>query len=134
MVLLMETPGVNKLNDEIKSMLKKIFIYDIFIAVIFAAIIGMTIRLEYAVIFFLGLAISLGSFYLNAFTSNYAIEDKKKMSKTIIILSFFLRVIAVASIGAILFTYKKYYVIAYIFGYSSHFISILIYGLTIKEE
>lgn len=122
------------MNGEIKSMLKKIFIYDIVIAVIFSAIIMVTIRLQYAVVFFLGLAISFGSFYLNALTSNYAIEGKKKMSKTIIVLSFFLRVIAVASIGAILFTYKKYYVIAYIFGYSTHFISILIYGLTIKEE
>lgn len=122
------------MNDEIKSMLKKIFIYDIVIAVIFSAIIMVAIRLQYAVIFFLGMAISFGSFYLNALTSNYAIEGKKKMSKTIIVLSFFLRVIAVASIGAILFTYNKYYVIAYIFGYSTHFISILIYGLTIKEE
>ena len=122
------------MNDEIKSMLKKIFIYDIVVAIIFSVIIMAAIRLDYAVIFLLGLAISFGSFYLNAFTSNYAIEGRRKMSKSIIVLSFFLRVIAVALIGAILFTFNKYYVIAYIFGYSTHFISILIYGLTIKEE
>jgi ATP synthase protein I len=119
-------------NSDFKNMFKKIVLYDFFISLIFTAVIYFTAK-SYALFFLLGLIIALTNFYVNGITLEYSLDNKNTKNKGIIVIGFFIRVFLVSVIGFIIGRHNMFNIIAYIFGYSSQFISLVYYGINNKN-
>jgi len=116
-------------NSDFKSMFKKIVLYDFFISLIFTAVIYFTAK-SYALFFLLGLIIALTNFYVNGVILEYSLDNKKTKSKWLMVVGFLIRVVLVSVIGFIIGRNNMFNIIAYIFGYSSQFISLVYYGIS----
>ena len=122
----------NKVNSDFKNMFKKIALYDCLIALVFTAVIYFITK-SYALFFLLGLIIALTSFYVNGITVEYSLGNKNVKNRSIIIVVFFLRILLVSVVGFIIGRHNMFNIIAYIFGYSSQFISLVYYGISNKN-
>ena len=120
------------MNSDFKSMFKKIALYDCFIALVFTAVIYFTAK-SYALFFLLGLMIALANFYVNGITTEYSLNNKNVKNRGIMIAAFFMRVLLVSVIGFLIGRHNIFNIIAYIFGYSSQFISLVYYGISNKN-
>ena len=120
------------MNSDFKIMFKKIVLYDCFISLIFTAVIYFIAK-SYALFFLLGLIIALTNFYVNGITVEYSLNNKNTKNKGFIVAGFFIRVFLVSVIGFIIGRHNMFNIIAYIFGYSSQFISLVYYGINNKN-
>ena len=120
------------MNSDFKNMFKKIVLYDFFISLIFTAVIYFTAK-SYALFFLLGLIIALMNFYVNGITVEYSLNNKNTKNRGIMVVGFFIRVFLVSVIGFIIGRHNMFNIIAYIFGYSSQFISLVYYGINNKN-
>ena len=120
------------MNSDFKNMFRKIAVYDFFISLIFTTVIYFIAK-AYALFFLLGLIIALVNFYVNGITVEYSLNNKNNKSTVIMVLGSFLRVFLVSVIGFIIGRHDFFIIIAYIFGYSSQFISLLYYGIKNKN-
>ncbi len=120
------------MNNDFKKMFKKIVLYDFFISLIFTAVIYFTAK-SYALFFLLGLIIALTNFYVNGITVEHSLNNKNTKNSGIIVIGSFIRVFLVSIIGFIIGRHNIYNIIAYIFGYSAQFISLVYYGLNTKN-
>lgn len=118
------------MDSDFKIMFKKILTYDFFISLIFTAVIYFTAK-SYALFFLLGLIIALMNFYINGIIIEYSLSRNTK-NTGMIVLGFFIRVFFVSIIGFIIGRHNMFNIIAYIFGYSSQFISLIYYGINNK--
>jgi ATP synthase protein I len=119
-------------NSDFRNMFKQIVIYDFFISLIFTAVIYFTAK-SYALFFLLGLIIALISFYVNGITVEYSLNNKNGKSTLIMMVGLFIRIFLVSIIGFIVGRNNIFIIIAYVFGYSSQFISIVYYGINSKN-
>jgi len=119
-----------KVKSDFKNMFKKILTYDFIISLIFTAVIYFTAK-SYALFFLLGLIIALMNFYINGIIIEYSLSRNTK-NTGMIVLGFFIRVFLVSIIGIIIGRHNMFNIIAYIFGYSSQFISLIYYGINNK--
>jgi len=115
-------------NSDFKTMFKKIALYDFFISLVFATIIYFTAS-PYTLYFLLGVIIALVNFYVNGITVEYFLDDKNTKNKGMIVVGSFIRVFLVSVIGFAIGRHNMFNIIAYIFGYSSQFISLVYYGM-----
>jgi len=115
--------------NDFKSMFKKIVLYDFFISLIFTAVIYFTAK-SYALFFLLGLIIALMNFYLNGIIVEYSLDNRNNKKTWIMVVGFFIRVFVVSVVGFLIGRHNMFNIIAYIFGYSSQFISLLYYGIS----
>lgn len=120
------------MNTDFKNMFKRIVLYDCFIALIFTAMIYFIAK-SYALFFLLGLIIALTNFYVNGITTEYSLDNKNIKTRGIMVVGFFIRVLLVSGIGFIIGRHNIFNIIAYIFGYSSQFISLVYYGISNKN-
>lgn len=121
------------MNSDFKSMFRKIAIYDFFISLIFITIIYFTAR-SYALFFLLGIIIALVNFYVNGITVEYSLDSKNVKNKGIlVVIGSFVRVLLVSVIGFAIGRHNMFNIVAYIFGYSSQFISLVYYGINNKN-
>lgn len=122
-----------KVSFEIRYMLKRIAIIDFIISIILFLGSFMLIK-KFMFPILIGFMIAVVNFYVNSLTTNFTFNSKNLRSGLIIFLSFLFRVFIVGIIGVFLFKINKYYIVAFIFGYTCHLISVLIYGTTIREN
>jgi len=115
-------------NSDFKKMFKKIALYDFFISLIFTTVIYFTVK-SYALFFILGVIIALVNLYVNGITAEYSLSGKNSKKTGIIVLGSVIRVIFVGLIGFMIGRHNVFNIIAYIFGYSSQFISLVFYGI-----
>ena len=121
------------MNSEIKSMIRKILIIDIVIAVVLA-IIAFLFFINYSIALLIGFGVAVATFLINSLISQYAYAGDKKNPALITVAGFALRVILVCAIGILLYKGNTFNVVAYMLGYSLHFISLTLYGITLKNE
>ncbi|MBU3156784.1 ATP synthase subunit I [Clostridium estertheticum] len=121
------------MNSDFRNMFKKIAIYDFFISLIFITIIYFTAK-SYALFFLLGIIIALMNLYVNGITVEYSLESKSLKGKGIIVVGSFIRVLLVSIIGFAISRHNMFNIIAYIFGYSVQFISLVYYGINNKNS
>jgi len=119
-------------NIKSTHMYKKINFFNLFIALI-GTIIICFIDKKYAVFFLLGLVLASISLLFNLMSVNFILSKGKKKYGFITFLGLFFRVILICGIGLIVFNYLEFAIIAFILGYSSQFISLVLYGINIKE-
>ncbi|MCB2359626.1 ATP synthase subunit I [Clostridium estertheticum] len=120
------------MNSDFRNMFKKIAIYDFFISLIFITIIYFTAK-SYALFFLLGIIIALVNLYVNGITVEYSLESKNLKGKGMIVVGSFIRVLLVSIIGFAISRHNMFNIIAYIFGYSVQFMSIVYYGINNKK-
>jgi len=120
-------------NSDFKNMFRKIAIYDFFIFLVFTPVIYFIVK-PYALFFILGLIIALMNFYVNGITVEYSLNSKNVKNKGIIVIGSFIRVLVVSGIGFAIGRHNMFNIIAYIFGYSSQFISLVYYGTNNKNN
>ncbi|APC38781.1 ATP synthase subunit I [Clostridium estertheticum] len=121
------------MNSDFRNMFKKIAIYDFFISLIFITIIYFTAK-SYALFFLLGIIIALMNLYVNGITVEYSLESKNLKGKGMIVVGSFIRVLLVSIIGFAISRHNMFNIIAYIFGYSVQFISLVYYGINNKNS
>ncbi|MBU3159337.1 ATP synthase subunit I [Clostridium frigoris] len=120
------------MNSDFRNMFKKIAIYDFFISLIFIIIIYFTAK-SYALFFLLGIIIALMNLYVNGITVEYSLNSKNLKGKGMIVAGSFIRVFLVSVIGFAIGRHNMFNIIAYIFGYSAQFISLVYYGIKNKD-
>jgi ATP synthase protein I len=121
-----------KVKSDFKTMFKKIALYDFIISLIFTTVIYFTVK-PYALFFILGVIIALINLYVNGITVEYSLNGKNVKNTSIIVIGSFIRVILVSVIGFMIGRHNMFNIIAYIFGYSSQFISLVFYGINNKN-
>ncbi|MBW9171813.1 ATP synthase subunit I [Clostridium estertheticum] len=121
------------MNSDFRNMFKKIAIYDFFISLVFITIIYFTAK-SYALFFLLGIIIALMNLYVNGITVEYSLESKNLKGKGMIVVGSFIRVLLVSIIGFAISRHNMFNIIAYIFGYSVQFISLVYYGINNKNS
>lgn len=114
-------------------MLKVVTLYDAIIAAIVSVILLFAANYKISLIVIIGIFSAIFNFYLSNLTADFVFV--KKMGNTsLIFLSSIFRVILVFFIGIILYKIYKYYLIAYLGGYSAHFIALIIYGSLVNKR
>ena len=121
------------MDSNFRNMFKKIAIYDFFISLVFITIIYFTAK-SYALFFLLGIIIALMNLYVNGITVEYSLDSKNLKGKGMIVIGSFIRVLLVSVIGFAIGRHNMFNIIAYIFGYSAQFMSIVYYGINNKKN
>jgi ATP synthase protein I len=114
-------------------MFRRILIFDIMIAGILA-IASCLFFINYTVALLIGFGVAVAAFLINSIITQYAYAGDKQNPAMITIAGFVLRVIIVCGIGLLVYQNNTTNIVAYMLGYSSHFISLTLYGITLKKE
>jgi ATP synthase protein I len=119
--------------NEVKSMFRRILMFDIIIAGILA-IASCLFFINYTAALLIGFGVAVATFLINSIITQYAYAGDKQNPAMITIAGFVLRVILVCGIGLLIYQNNTANIVAYMLGYSSHFISLTLYGITLKKE
>lgn len=111
-----------------KNIISNMVKYDLIAGFIFVLILYCFFNLKVALIFFLGLMISLINSTINGLVIEYSLVRDKKI---LLPLSYIFRIIAIVLI-AIPFLNNLIQLLSYISGYLAHFLLVIIYWL--KKE
>ncbi|MBW9146239.1 ATP synthase subunit I [Clostridium sp. CM028] len=120
------------MNVKSAQMYKKINFFNFFIALIGTVVIYF-INKEYAVFFLLGLILASINLLFNLISVNFILCKVKNKYGVVTLFGFVFRVIIVCVTGLMVFNYSNFAIIAFILGYSSQLISLVLYGINIKE-
>lgn len=110
------------MSIEMNKLIKQMIKYDLIGGFIFILIISLMVNIQSALIFSLGLMVSL----INAMVSGVIIENSLQKGKSLLFsLSFFVRITIILLI-AFPFCSEFIEILSYIGGYISHFLFLLI--------
>lgn len=121
-----------KVNIKSTQMYKRINFFNFFIALIGTTVIYF-INEKYAVFFLLGLILASITLLFNLISVNFILCKARNKYGVITSIGFAFRVGIVCAIGLMVFDYYNFAIIAFILGYSSQLISLVLYGINIKE-
>ncbi len=121
------------MNNEIRIMFRRILFFDIIVAVLLA-IASCLFFINYTMALLIGFGVAIATFLINSLITQYAYAGDKQNPVLITIAGFVIRVIIVCGIGLLLYNGNTFNVVAYMLGYTSHFISLTLYGITLKKE
>lgn len=116
------------MSREMKDIISKMLKYDLVAGFIFVLVLSFFFNLKVALIFFLGLIISLINTTINGLVIEYSLLREKMILLT---LSYIFRIIVIVLI-ALPFLNNLIQLLAYISGYLAHFLFVTIYWL--KKE
>ena len=86
---------------------------------------------NYAYVLIIGSIVSMVNFVASATITKYLVESDNNFKSIVLIISFVIRIIIIAIIGLLLAFQNKYYLVPYIIGYMSNFISLF---MAIKSQ
>lgn len=117
--------------DDLNNMYKKLGFFDIIIGIILV-VVSYIVNIIFVIPSISGLVVAAVNFYISGkITVNTVIKGK---INTMFIMIYVLRIFFVCIIGLLFFTYNKYDLIAYLIGFISHFVSLILYALSIKDK
>ncbi|MFT8314552.1 MAG: ATP synthase subunit I [Clostridium sp.] len=119
------------MNVEVKEILKKVISFDIIIVALSSVICYIFFKL-YTYMLVIGLLLAALNFILNSIISNYSL--KKDGNKIIGVIGSIIRIIITGSIAVLLCKDNKFNFVAFLIGYTLHYISIVLYGITINKS
>lgn len=121
------------MDANVKAMLRSIVMYDVIIALITAVGFFLVFRkYDYDAVIILGLLVSTVNFIMNAYFSSYGMSNKK--GQLFILLGAVIRITFAAIVAVILFKFNKYYVVAFLAGYTLHYLAAVTYALSIRKK
>lgn len=114
---------------EMNEFRKKIINYDLLVGLFMSLLIGLILTFKCAIIYYIGLVIAV----INFKASSYLIERFSMTSKSfLIILGSFIRIVTIVLV-AVPFISKLEWISSYLFGFTSHFIFMMIYCMVKKK-
>lgn len=113
------------MSNNTGEMLKKVILYDAIIILI-SFMISIIYFREYTPIIVIGIIIAVINFLLNTVITNYSM--KVSGGAILIILGAFARIALAGGFVIVIYNGDKMNIIAYLIGYSLHYISIIIYA------
>jgi ATP synthase protein I len=116
------------MKDNLEYMLKKVICYWLMVTITLGALTYFIFP-KYTGVFILGLFIALSNFIINTIIIKFVLLRSNGKYGFIASISFTLRVLIICIIGLTLFTYNKFNVIAYMCGFCSYFICLVLYGV-----
>lgn len=108
-------------------MIKSILLVNFCIGITAIAISFFIFR-KFTLILAIGILIANISLVVNGVVTQIFIGNEKNRNTFIYILSVVLRIFLIAIVGYIVFTYNKYNLVAYLFGYSLNMVGIGAYS------
>jgi ATP synthase protein I len=121
-----------KVKNDLRDMLRKVIIFDAILAVILTSLVQFTFP-KYSLVFLGGLVLALINFIINGIITEYMLLNKKSRYVLGNLLGFIVRVVLVCGIAIVIYKRDQLNVIAYMLGYSFHFISLTLYGIKINK-
>ena len=118
------------MENDLRILLKKVAIIDLIIGCMLTPIIYLLFLKYAALIFVLGLSISLVNFVQNGVFSIISLYKKNQLYCFV---GYVLRMVLFGIVAIIIFKQNEFNVIPFLLGYSAHYISIVLYGLSIKN-
>lgn len=113
------------MSREMNNIISKMIKYDLLAGFIFVLILSLFFNIKVALIFFLGLMVSL----INTIANGLIIEHSfKKDKSTLLAISYFIR-IAIIILIALPFLNNLIQLLSYILGYVSHFVFVVFYWM-----
>jgi ATP synthase protein I len=113
-------------NNHVKVMLKKVATIDFFLGVSIAIILCFTYR-EFTVAFSMGLIAALINFIISGIITDIELS-KNAFSGIFFMLVKLLRIFLICAMPLFFYNFNTNAIIAYILGYNSHFISLILYS------
>lgn len=121
------------MKNDLGDMFRKVIVFDVIVAVVLTSLVQIIFK-RYSLIFLSGLALALINFIINGIITEYMLLKKKNKYVISTFLGFIFRVVVVCSIAIIIYKKDQFNVVAYMLGYSFHFISLTLYGIKINNE
>ena len=119
---------------EIISMLKCVLFFDLIVGIA-AGIVVQALFKSYTLIFLIGLSAASLSFLFSGYLFNNILIKKSLTKGMLAPYLNMAKVFIISIIGVLLFNNNINNVIAYILGYTSHFLALMLYGiLTLVSE
>lgn len=115
------------MDKDTRDMLKKVTVYDAAILVIAAAISVINYK-EYTAIIIIAIILSLANFILNAAITSYILRIKGQQA--LYVFSAVGRVLVTVALAILICEKSMTNFIAFLIGYSLHYIAVTIYGVT----
>lgn len=122
------------MDSEVKYMLKKVALFDGVVGSLLFVIVSLIYGYNYAFMCILGLLIAAANYNINGIMLNYLLLSKPFKHKTVTSLIYFFRVFIICLIAIIIYKYNKMNVLVYVLGFCSHFISLVLYGLSARNQ
>jgi ATP synthase protein I len=116
-------------ENDLRILLKKVAIIDLIVGCMLTPIIYIFLK-GAAFIFVVGLAVALVNFVQNGVFSSLTIY---KTNQVFSLVGYVLRMAFVLLVAMLIFKQNQSNIIPFILGYSAHYISIFLYGLSIKN-
>jgi len=120
------------MNDNPDYMLKKVIYYWFIVASILGVLVYLIFS-KYVVVFIIGLFIALSNFIINTVIIKFILQRTNGKYRFLITISLILRILIICIIGLILTTYNKFNVLAYMGGFCSYLICLVLYGININK-
>ncbi|MDW8800657.1 ATP synthase subunit I [Clostridium sp. A1-XYC3] len=117
------------MKNDLRDMFKKVTLFDALLVAILYWTTNIFFR-NYSLIVILGLLVAYSTFIFNGLLTQYVLSNKKDKYQLVNLLGFIVRVAIVCGIAIAIFNHNKFNVIAYMFGYSAQFVSLILYGLS----
>lgn len=122
-----------KVKDDLRDIFEKVIIFDIMIGIICAVLLQFVFK-NYSLIFLGGLALALINFIINGIITEYMLLKKRHKYVLSTSVGLIVRVVIVCGIAIVLYKIDQFNVVAYMLGYSCHFISLTLYGIKVNNE
>lgn len=121
------------MKDDLKDIFGKVIIFDTMIGIICASLFHFIFK-NYSLIFLGGLVLALINFIINGIITEYMLLKKKHKYVLSTSIGLVFRVAIVCSIAIFVYRIDQFNVVAFMLGYSCHFISLTLYGIKINNE
>lgn len=120
------------MNEDLRYMFRKVILFDTILGIIFSVIVYILFK-NYVYLFLIGIIVAIVSFLINGLLTEYAFMKKKENHALVTLVGFALRVVLVCAIGMTVYKNNQFNIVAYMLGYSFHFISLTLYGIKINK-
>lgn len=120
------------INSEVKSMLKRVTLFDCIVGGAISTILYFTYR-EFAGMFFIGLAVAVFNFIISGIITE-SVLSKNKAPGIFFMCIKLLRIFLICIVPIMFYKEKMYLAIFYILGFASHFIALVLYALFNKNS
>lgn len=108
-------------------MLKKVFFFDIFLALILTPLMQLVFKAK-AYLFLLGLFIAAINFIISSIVTRSNLLKSSNKYSALGNISIFARVILICIVGIIIYDNNVNNIITYMLGFTSHFLALILYG------
>lgn len=121
------------LDGYLKNMFIRVTVFDVILALIYSNIMCF-IYPKYISIFLLGMLLANINFILNGIVLSSFLKNYKSFKGKIYPLVKFAGILLIVFTGYILYRNNILSVILYLSGFCSHFISLILYGISVKNK